>query len=76
MKRLPVESCGGPDAFQCAHLVDHGCRAGRRNPDDALADFFAFIVSQPDAFHFSYEYLKVVAEERVAHVLVRSAFQA
>lgn len=69
MRRFPVEDTGGPDVFQYAHLVDHGCRAGRRNPDEAQADFFAFIASQPDAFHFSYEYFKVVAEERVAHGL-------
>jgi hypothetical protein len=59
--------CNGHDEFQYAHLVDHGCRAGRRNPDEAQADFFAFIASQPDAFHFSYQYLKVLAEERLAH---------
>jgi hypothetical protein len=59
----------GHDEFQYQHLVDHGCRAGRRGPDEAQADFLAFIASQPDAFHFSYEYLKVVAEERLAHGL-------
>lgn len=66
MKRFPTE-CNGHDEFQYAHLVDHGCRAGRRNPDEAQADFLAFIASQPDAFHFSYEYLKILAEERLAH---------
>jgi hypothetical protein len=66
MIRFPAER-NGHDEFQYFYLVDHGCRAGRRGPDEAQADFLAFIASQPDAFHFSYEYLKVVAEERLAH---------
>ena len=66
MIRFPADK-NSHDEFQYSHLVDHGCRAGRRNPDETQADFLAFIVSQPDTFHFSYEYLKVVAEERLAH---------
>ena len=52
MIRFPAER-NGHDEFQYLHLVDHGCRAGRRGPDEAQADFFAFIASEPDAFHFS-----------------------
>ncbi len=59
MRRFPVER----DEFQYFHLVDGA--SGVSNAA-AEADFLAFIVSQPDVFHFCYGYLEVVAEERVA----------